>query len=158
MNKYNLLLIFSLVSIYGCTQQKENIESYNLDAYLSGIVAENDSTHLVNLNPKKMIDASWDSIIIVKPYLVLKKLERLNLTNLSSIKSTLETTILQDNKASFLFVNREKIIGYAIVLLMPIDFTSLKDEIPIIRRSESERLFLKQKHYKGETYYIVVEQ
>lgn len=72
-----------------------------------------------------MFSSDWDSLIIIGPYTKYPKLSKLDINNLSDLKSIIEETGYHDGLSSLLLVKGKNVTEYHTVTNNPINFSRM---------------------------------
>lgn len=152
MKYYSIL--FSVISICICLFlfskcSNEPIIEYSLDSFLDNI--EIDSTDTIQVIVCDIIEARWDSILVVKPYApVSKQLVLRDLENYSRIKSRIKDIRQTDFYSYLVFVRDDKAIGFSRVKYGPVDFANLSvtdnrsPSVAVLSRTNCAKLYRKR--------------
>ncbi len=122
-------LFFSLISISICLLlfgkcSNEPIVEYSLDSFPDNI--ETDSTDTFQVNVCDIIEARWDSILVIMPYALVSEQTILrDLKNYTMIKSRIKDIRSTDFYSYLVFVRDNKAIGFSRVNRGPVDFANL---------------------------------
>ncbi len=147
-------LFFSIISISICLLlfgqcSNEPIVEYSLDSFLDNI--EIDSTDTFQVNVCDIIEARWDSILVIKPYApVSKQLVLRDLKNYSRIKSRIKDIRQTDFYSYLVFVRDNKAIGFSRVNRGPVDFVYLpvtdnrSPSVAVLSKTNCARLYMKR--------------
>ncbi|WKZ59608.1 MAG: hypothetical protein QY309_17325 [Cyclobacteriaceae bacterium] len=101
------------------------IPEYSLDSFLEKIRFDSSDT-VVQVNICHIIEADWDSLLIIKPYVsVSRQSALLNLVNYSAIKPKIKDIRYSDGFSYLVFIKRNRAIGLSKVSNVPINFGSL---------------------------------
>lgn len=120
---------FSVISICCCLFlfskcRNEPLIEYSLDSFLDSI--EVDSTDTFQVNVCDIIDAKWDSILVIIPYAIVSEQKILrDLKNSTIIKSRIKDIRRTDFYSYLVFVRDNKAIGFSRVNRRPVDFANL---------------------------------
>ena len=122
-------LFFSIISISICLLlfskcSNEPIVEYSLDSFLDNIKIN--STDTIQVNVCDIIEANWDSLLVIKPYAPVSEQAVLrDLENYTSIKPKIKDIRQTDFFSYLVFVRNNKAIGVSRVHHGPVNFVYL---------------------------------
>jgi len=127
----------------------EPIVEYSLDSFLESIRI--DSADTIQVNVCDIIEARWDSILIITPYTPVSKQKILrDLNNYFSIKSRIRDIRQTDFYSYLVFVRDDRAIGFSQVLHEPVDFADLpvsdnrSPGVAVLNKTNCARLYMKK--------------
>ena len=147
-------IFFSVISICICLFllskcSNEPIIEYSLDSFLDSI--EVDSTDTFQVNVCDIIDAKWDSILVIMPYALVSEQKILrDLKNSTIIKSRIKDIRRTDFYSYLVFVRDDKAIGFSRVNYGPVDFVNLpvtdnrSPSVAVLSKTNCARLYRKR--------------
>jgi len=146
----NYLVFVSVISILLLSRcSNDPITEYSLDSFLETLVI--DSTDTVQVNVCDIIEARWDSILVIKPYTLVSKQSVLrDLKNYRDIKSRVKDIRQTDFYSYLVFVRNNRAIGFSRVDRGPVDFANLpvidnrSPSVAVLRKTDCASLYMKK--------------
>jgi len=146
----NYLVFVSVISIFLFSRcSNDPIAEYSLDSFLDKIVI--DSTDTVQVNVCDIIEARWDSILVIKPYTPVSKQSVLReLKNYRNIKPGIKDIRQTDFYSYLVFVRNNRAIGFSRVDRGPVDFANLpvtdnrSPSVAVLRKTDCANLYMKK--------------
>ena len=147
-------IFFSVISLCTCIFifsrcSNEPIVEYSLDSFLDNI--EIDSADTIQVNICNIIEARWDSILIITPYSIVPQQAVLrDLKNYFNIKSRIKDIRQTDFYSYLVFVRNDRAIGFSRVPHMRVDFAYLpvtdkrSPGVAVLSKTNCARLFMKK--------------
>lgn len=147
-------IFFSVISLCTCIFifsrcGNEPIVEYSLDSFLVSIRI--DSADAIQVNVCDIIEAEWDSILVIKPYTPVSKQTVLrDLKNYFSIKSRIRDIRQTDFYSYLVFVRNDRAIGFSRVPSVPVDFADLpvsdnrSPGVAVVSKTNCARLYMKK--------------
>jgi len=147
-------IFFSIISTCICLFlfikcSNEPIIEYSLDSFLDSI--EVDSTDTFQVNVCDIIDAKWDSILVIMPYALVSEQKILrDLKNYSSIKPKIKDIRYTDFYYYLVFTRNNKAIGFSRVHYGPVYFVNLPVTdnrspcVAVLSKTNCARLYMKR--------------
>jgi hypothetical protein len=112
-----------LLSLGGCSTP---VKRYAVAQLLPPVpLTHNSPFSLANSNLCQGFVNQWDSVLVIKPYVIPAVIEALPFRNYAAISHQVAIQSLSDNTCTLLFVKSERYVGYSVVL-RTIDFVPLK--------------------------------
>jgi hypothetical protein len=152
MKHYSIL--FFIISICICffffsKCCNETIVEYSLDSFLGNIKI--DSTDTIQVNVCDIIEARWDSLLVIKPYTPVSEQAVLrDLENYSRIKSEIKDIRSTDFYSYLVFVRNNKAIGFSRIRRGPVDFAYLPVTdnrspcVAVLNKTNCAKVFMKK--------------
>jgi len=147
-------LFFFIISISICLLLfgkciNEPIVEYSLDSFVDNIKI--DSTDTIQVNVCDIIEARWDSILVIIPYAPVSEQAVLrDLENYTSIKPKIKDIRQTDFFSYLVFVRDNKAIGFSRVNHGPVDFAYLpvtdnrSPSVAVLSKTNCARLYMKR--------------
>lgn len=147
-------IFFSVISLCGCIFifsrcSNQSIVEYSIDSFLESIRIETADT--IPVNVCDIIEAEWDSILVIKPYTQVPKQAVLkDLKNYFSIKSRIRDIRQTDFYSYLVFVRNDRAIGFSRVPPVPVDFADLpvsdnhSPGVAVVSKTNCARLYMKK--------------
>jgi hypothetical protein len=105
----------------------------------------------IQVNVCDIIEARWDSILVITPYTPVSKQKILrDLNNYFSIKSRIKDIRQTDFYSYLVFVRNNRAIGFSRVSRVPVDFANLPVSdnrspcVAVLSKTNCARLYLKK--------------
>jgi hypothetical protein len=152
MKHYSIL--FSIISICVCIFlfskcSYEPIVEYSLDSFLGNIKI--DSTDTIQVNVCDIIEARWDSLLVITPYTPVSKQAVLrHLKNYFKIKPKIKDIRYTDFYYYLVFTRNNKAIGFSRVHYGPVYFVNLpvNDKrspcVAVLGKKNCDKLYMKR--------------
>ena len=144
------LVIFSIISILLFTKcSNDPIAEYYLHHFQDNLRIDSGDT--IQINMCDIIEAKWDSILVIKPYTPVSKQSVLReLKNYRNIKSRIKDIRQTDFYSYLVFIRDHKAIGFSRVYHGPVDFANLpvtddrSPSVTVVSKTNCARLFMKK--------------
>ena len=147
-------IFFSIISTCICLFlfskcSNEPIVEYSVDSFLGNIKIDSTDTNQVNVC--NIIEARWDSILVIIPYALVSEQTILrDLKNYSSIKPKIKDIRSTDFYYYLVFTRNNKAIGFSRVHYGPVYFVNLpvtdnrSPSVAVLSKTNCARLYMKR--------------
>lgn len=147
-------IFFSIISIclsffFFSKCSNEPIVEYSLDSYLGNIKI--DSTDTIQVNVCDIIEARWDSILVIRPYAPVSEQAVLrDLENYSSIRSKIKDIRDTDFYYYLVFTRKNKAIGfsrvhYGLVYFVKLPVTDNRSpSVAVLSKTNCVKLYMRR--------------
>jgi hypothetical protein len=144
------LVIFSIISILLFTKcSNDPIAEYYLHHFQDNLRIDSGDT--IQINMCDIIEAKWDSILVIKPYTPVSKQSVLrDLKNYRNIKSRIKDIRQTDFYSYLVFIRDHKAIGFSRVYHGQLDFANLpvtdnrSPSVAVLSKTDCANLYMKK--------------
>jgi hypothetical protein len=146
----NYLAFFTIISIFLFSKcSNATIAEFSLDSFPDSI--RTDSGDSIQVNVCDIIEARWDSMLVIGPYASASEQAVLrDLKNYSCIKSRIKDIRSTDFYSYLVFVSNNRAIAFSRVYRGPVDFANLpvtdnrSPSVAVISKTNCTRLYLRR--------------